>query len=413
MHKVVAYLGFFILLFMEPTAAARTALTFPKGTGLEKCIRENLFQPYLAPIYEEDALTLTALSCDGDNITSLEGIEPFTNLQSIDFGYKGTAIDNLTPLASLNKLTRINISKSNISDISPLSSLLLVYLNLSDNHIADLSPLSGITTLSTLVLYRQSPDYITDISPLSGLTGLTLLDLESNKITDIAPLQNMKRLRYLHLKDNRLTSIEPLAGINTLELVNLSLNALTDLTPLAFSPRITALYADANRITSLDFVSGLTNITHISLNRNRITSLAPLDNLSDPIYLSFDMNSIAEIEILRVPMTLRKIKYLSLAYNCIQDFGTLPLYFINEAHLLHQCQTHPTPSAFDLATVVNGDLLESGGAGDGPGGIGDELMEKAEPTGPGGCSLAENSDLILILIPLILMLAILRGRIRR
>jgi internalin A len=409
MRKVVAVLWFIILSFVLAAGAfARTEIVFPKGTGLERCVRENLFQPFLAPVFEEDALTLTALSCEGDNITSLEGIEAFTNLQSVDFGYKGTAIDNLTPLAALGKLTRINISKSNISDISPLAGLPLVHLDLSDNHITDLTPLAGITTLSTLVLYRQSPDYITDISPLDNLTALTLLDLEANKIADVNPLRKMKLLRYLHLKDNRLTTIEPLTDISALELVNLSLNALTDLSPLTSSKGITTLYADANRITSLDFLSELKNITHISLNRNRISDLTPLDNLTTPKYLSFDMNYITDIEILRIPMTYRKITYLSLAYNCVEDFNTLPLYFIKEAHLLHQCQPHPLPSVFDLATVVNGDLLEAGSSEE----IGDDLIDKAAPTGPGGCSLAKDVDLLILLIPMIFMLILLRGKMR-
>jgi internalin A len=409
MRKVVIVLGLIISFFISVEyASARTQIFFPKGTGLERCVRDNLFQPFLAPIFEEDALTLAALSCEGDNITSLEGIEAFTNLQSVDFGYKGTSIDNLTPLAGLSRLTRINISRSNISDISPLAELPLVHLDLSDNHITDLTPLAGITTLSTLVLYHQPPNYITDISPLDNLTALTLLDLEANKITDISPLKNMKLLRYLHLKDNRLTTIEPLTEINSLELVNLSLNALTDISPLASSKRITTLYADANRITSLDFLSELTNITHISLNRNRISDLTPLDSLTEPKYLSFDMNYITDIEILRTPMAYRKIAYLSLAYNCVEDFNTLPLYFIKEAHLLHQCQPHPLPSAFDLATVVNGDLLEANSSEE----IDEDLLDKAAPTGPGGCSLAKDADLLILLIPLIFTLVLLRGKMR-
>jgi Leucine-rich repeat (LRR) protein len=388
---------------------ARTVINFPKGTGLERCVRDNLFQPFLSPIYEEDALTLTALSCDGDNITSLEGIEAFINLQSVDFGYKPTAVDNLTPLSSLGKLTNLRITKSNITDITPLAALRLTNLDLSDNHITDLTPLSEMTSLSTLVLFHQSPTYITDIAPLDNLTHITLLDLEANKITDIEPLRNMKELRYLHLKDNRLTSIAPLAELSNLELLNLSLNALTDLSPLMTSAGITTLYADSNRITSLDFLSALPKITHISLNRNRISDINPVDNLTYPDYLSFDMNLITDIEILRTPMTLRRIKTLSLAYNCVESFDTFPIYFVKETRLSHQCEPHPLPSAFDLATTVNSDLLEAGTGAE----IDEELTEKAETTGPGGCSLAKDPDILIVLGPLIIMFAILRGNLSR
>jgi Leucine-rich repeat (LRR) protein len=391
----------------------RIEVTFPKNTGLEMCIRQNMASVYMRPIYMEDALLLTEISCNGSDITSLEGIEVFTNLISIDFGYHGTKIDNLSYLSTLTKLKTLRIAHSDITDIAPLKELALINLDLSANHVTDLTPLDNMTSLTTLYLYHQGPDYITDISPLANLTELYVLDLEANKISDITPLKGLLNLRYLHLKDNRIADISSLSELTELSLVNVSLNMLTDLTPLTSSKSISALYANNNRITSVEFAAELNKITHLGLNRNRISDISQLKELREPTLLSLDMNNITSIEPLERHMAEKRIKELGIAYNCIEDLYLYPLYFVKNVRQEHQCETPPTPSELDKLAVVNGDLLEGGTATPSkpPGmddGSYDNLTSKlSAPTGPGGCSLGKDNDIFFVFIGLLLL--VIRG----
>ena len=71
---------------------------------------------------------------------------------------------------------------SNITDISPLAGLTkLRRLDLPDNQISDLSPLKRLTKLEELHFYRNE---ITDISPLKGLTKLRYLSVDGYPISE-------------------------------------------------------------------------------------------------------------------------------------------------------------------------------------------------------------------------------------
>lgn len=92
-------------------------------------------------------------------------------------------ISDLSPLITLSHITRLNLSENQITDLTPVSTLTnLTRLNLSSNLIQDLSPLTDLPNLQILLLYKNQ---IEDISPLSNLSGLTELSLDSNQISDI------------------------------------------------------------------------------------------------------------------------------------------------------------------------------------------------------------------------------------
>ena len=72
-------------------------------------------------------------------------------------GLSGCEIENLkgiiSPLFTLTNLTQLDLSKSQVRDISLLSALTdLTQLDLSDNQITDISPLSALTNLTQLYL---------------------------------------------------------------------------------------------------------------------------------------------------------------------------------------------------------------------------------------------------------------------
>ena len=59
-------------------------------------------------------------------------------------------------------------------------------------------------TLTKLTSLNLSVNQISDIKPLSNLTNLTLLDLRENKISDIQPLSNLTKLTEVDLTKNPL-----------------------------------------------------------------------------------------------------------------------------------------------------------------------------------------------------------------
>ncbi len=109
-------------------------------------------------------------------------------------------IDCQQAAQKLSTLTNLDLSNSQIVDLSPLSSLTnLTSINLIDNQITDLKPLTRLTKLNFALLAKNK---ITDISPLSSLNNLTYLVLDENQITKANALSSLNKLIVLSLLSN-------------------------------------------------------------------------------------------------------------------------------------------------------------------------------------------------------------------
>ena len=143
------------------------------------------------------------------------------------FGLRGNQISDISPLASLSNLTKLNLGGNEISDISPLASLTnLGALDLVNNQISEVSPLASLSNLASLNLRGNQ---ISDISPLASLSNLTKLNLGGNQISDISPLASLPNLTELDLRENRISDLSPLVenlGLGGGDVVILQKNSL-------------------------------------------------------------------------------------------------------------------------------------------------------------------------------------------
>ncbi len=106
-------------------------------------------------------------------ITNLDGLEAFTNLESLDLSQN--AVTDISPLAGLTKLTA---------------------LSLAGNPVTDVAPLAKLTNLKLLILSNcQAQDY----SALSNLINLQVLWLDNSTISDVSPLVSLTNLQTLYL----------------------------------------------------------------------------------------------------------------------------------------------------------------------------------------------------------------------
>jgi len=79
----------------------------------------------------------------------------------------------------------------------------LISLGLFQNNISDVSPLASLINLTSLDLDHNHQ--ISDITPLASLNNLTSLDLRWNQISDITPLASLTNLERLDLRHNPLS----------------------------------------------------------------------------------------------------------------------------------------------------------------------------------------------------------------
>ncbi|WP_404459812.1 leucine-rich repeat domain-containing protein [Sutcliffiella horikoshii] len=135
---------------------------------LEEEIRFQL-DIYDRPVTTGDMESLTTFYAPNKGITALEGLQYAVNMESLEIPHN--AIEDVTPIANLTKLTHLSIWDNNISDISALELLTnLSYLDMDTNNISDITPLKDMQKLETLWL-KDNP--ITDVSLLLDLPALT------------------------------------------------------------------------------------------------------------------------------------------------------------------------------------------------------------------------------------------------
>lgn len=136
------------------------------------CIEEHLVARNIK--YAE---ALHTLECVSREITSIAGIEHFSQLNSLNLS--NNRLDSIVPLIALQQLSELYISNTGVDNITPLSDLENVgILGVTDNQISDLSPLTGMRHLRDLDLNNN---HIVNLAPLAVPTRRwTFLNASAN-----------------------------------------------------------------------------------------------------------------------------------------------------------------------------------------------------------------------------------------
>ena len=310
----------------------------------------------------------------GDGYITIRGQQFETELDELDLTQVDLSNEDIVALRYMINLTTLNLSNSEITDISPLANLInLENLQLNNTHIRNLAPLAGLSNLHTLSLRNNLwlGENLTsaNLAPLANLTNLRTLDLSSNQIDDLTSLAGLINLRSLSLGDNQITNLRPLTGMTNLVSLSIGNSELTDLTPMAYltnlvwvnlhgvpatdiTPLVTlpnlsyitwqfgqladltqfagmtnlrSLTLDWHNITDITPLAGLTNLTELSLNGNhaifggrRITDITPLSGLVNLESLALSSHQVADI----TPLGgLTNLTHVDLRWNPITNWS--------------------------------------------------------------------------------------------
>lgn len=214
-------------------------------------------------ISAEEAAAVTSLDVSGTipQITSLEGIEYFTNLESLDCSYnKIASLD----LANNTKLTTVLAATNSLESVALPASV--TTLDLSNNK------------LSTV-----------DVSKMKGLTSL---NLSINKLASLNVSQNKQLTSLLCLK-NELVSLD-VANLTLLTELNCSNNHIESLN-LSKNTALTTLDVSKNALTTLD-ITKCNLLVEFACNDNSLTKLY-LGNQPSLPALNCSANNLAELSL--------------------------------------------------------------------------------------------------------------------
>ncbi len=129
---------------------------------------------------------LEVLSIEYNTIQKIEGIEQLRKLRYLNLSGCGIRT-GFASLASLSKLTDLNVAGNHISNIKPFTVIKsLRYLNLTDNKVKDLSGIENLENLEELYLTQNR---VTDLTPLMKMKKLKILYLDYMKEEDLKKLR--------------------------------------------------------------------------------------------------------------------------------------------------------------------------------------------------------------------------------
>ncbi len=220
---------------------------------------------------------LRSLSLKNNNITDVSALNNL-ELSHLDLSGNKNIELNTIPLEGTEiedkeigkyKLYALVLRDCNIIDISELENVEATYLDLSNNPIADITPLNNFNDIQTINLSNTNVSDVSSLAKLDtiilsgnkNLTGLDSLEnaeyLELNdcNITDVSCLQSLNNLYYLGLNNNNITNIELLTHINNLGVLNLEHNNIENL-PIFNNNNYINIDLAYNNITNVDNLTG-------------------------------------------------------------------------------------------------------------------------------------------------------------
>ena len=140
-------------------------------------------------------------------------------------------------------------------------------------------------------------------SSLGDLRALTELDLSHNRIDSVPEeaMAGLGALRVLNLSVNQIFLLQSLAGLTALQHLDASRNVMTTLPDLP--PSLQTCDASRNMLASARNLGLLTNLVKLDLSHNEIVGEFALHELHTVAQVDLRNNRIAELSLLKGPLT--------------------------------------------------------------------------------------------------------------
>ena len=280
-------------------------------------------------ISREEALSVTKIEVNTDNIKSLAGIEYMTNIQYLSCSGNRKWNRSTKKYDIYGMLKSLDISKNTK----------LAYLNVSCNPILSLD-VSNNQSLITLSCYSNNLSSL----DVSNNQKLEYLNCYENNLSSL-DVSNNPKLKNLDCTYNKLSSLN-VSNCPKLHQLYCYINNLSTL-DISNNPELTYLTCHTNNISSLD-VSNNTKLKSLVCNNNNIPSLdvsnnpeltellchdnnlsiLDVSNIHKLTYLMCDSNNLSALDISNNP----ELTYLSCGSNNLSSINVsnnTNLYYIN------------------------------------------------------------------------------------
>lgn len=294
-----------------------------------------------------------------NNLSSLEGLEAFTNLEALvlsNNSFINTTDINLSQFLQLKFLLIHNNSNLNNLDVSLNTNLIeivstgnyfteldlsqninLTYLNCSNNNLNNLD-LSNNINLEKL---RCSTNFLTSLD-LSNNTLLTYLFCSSNQLTNLNISQNTELTR-ITCNNNQISNLN-ISHMHSLNYIDCAYNQLTSL--ISGNPLLSSIYCNNNQLTSID-VSLNPNLRYFRCSSNLLTNINLKNNNVLPwLTLTIGPNS--------------NLQYICADESDINDIYTRLIGTVFNCEVNSYCSFTPNGTFYEISGNTKFDLNSNG-----------------------------------------------------
>lgn len=269
-------------------------------------------------------------------------------MQNVDVSGIKT-ITTLEPLSELSELQTLNITGTNVGDLTPLrNSNKLKVLKTGNTRIEDLSPLKYDILLQELNIAHTD---VSNLSVLEILNNLEKLNIAYTQVDTLDDLKSCPNLTHLSAEGSKINTIQPLADLNKIVSLNISSTAVRDLTPVTHFTDLQSLKISQTPINNLNALQEMESLKEIFCSNTNISDLTPLKNHKrlSKVYCDntrIDINQASEFT-KGNPFTL--VIYDTNALE--QWWEELPIYW--KAVFSQQTSIEGSPTTEQLHEVIN------------------------------------------------------------
>lgn len=248
-----------IIALYESGNTANSYTLIPDANFEKKLIALGLdYGPINGKVLTASISSITSLNVSASNISDLTGIEDFTALQVLDC--RANLLSNLN-ISKNTALTYLNCSSNQLKNLNISNNNTLTTLSCDNNQ---LTSLDASNNIALTTLYCSSNNVLTNLN-ISKNTALTYLKCDTNRLTSL-DVSNNTALTYLNCNANQLTSLDIKKNIS-LKILSVAVNQLTNLN-LSKNVALTELYCTVNQLTDLD-LSKNTSLTSFYCSENQ------------------------------------------------------------------------------------------------------------------------------------------------
>ena len=276
------------------------------------------------------------LDVSSKDIQNLDGIEDFTNLESLNVNNNhlsgidltnNTALDNLdasfTALKAIDltkntALKSLNVNNNNLRSIDLTKNTALENLNINFNDLSSINLTINIALLNLDCSNNRDLHFTSGLTELdvSQNTSLLSLNCSDNSISSISGASST--IEQFNCSSNSISSLD-VSSITNLNTLNCSSNRIEGL-DVTNNPNLVNLYCSSNNITDLSFlVNHHYNVINLSLNK-----ISAIDLLNAKIdYLFIDNNELENLDLKGVSVNdieiLKAYNNYNLTCICVDD----------------------------------------------------------------------------------------------